>query len=384
MAGPRIRPAGTEFWPEKATSLSPAEIVQAYRDGFCGAYAEPQEKEALKQDIVARGGKVFGADIAHDVGFADSGEGQLIVPFVFALVHFPYCLPGAAQERGDCVSHDQRNANMLTYACELQHGKPDEVTGKLEEAPRVSDAGARQGYFSSEVFYWYRRHGGDGWSCEAASRVSMGEAGLITRDDHTATIGVDLTRYSGENAGKYGRTPPPENIGQHLDDHLIRQATTINSREERRDFLANGYCLSTCGSEGWSDKRDENGFSPRSGSWAHAMCICGFDDRESTKNLYGDSLELVQNSWAAWNKGPRDIRDSKAHAAALAVMTGKTIPQLVQLGIVNADTGNLMVPIGSFWAKSRDVARRTVIAKAGVNGWVKKKLLVLPPFDGVI
>lgn len=384
MAGPKILPLGMEMWPAKADALSVAEVARMYEEGFAGAYFEPEEREAFHDDIIMAGGRVYGSDIAHDVGFADSGAGKLSIPFVFAMIHFPGCLPGPGQERGDCVSHDQKNANMVTYACEIQDGKPDQESGKVEEAPKIPERGLKQGAFSSEVYYWFRRHSQDGWSCDAAARVAMKEAGLVTRDDHTKTIGVDLTDYSGKNAGKYGRIPPSGEVADALNDNLIRQATTCGSREERRDFIANGYCLSTCGSEGFADKRDENGVSARRGSWAHAMAFLGFDDRDSTKAIYGESLELVQNSWAVWNSGPRDIRDSKEYVQGLMLMTGKTRTELIALDIVNAETGNIMIPKGSFWARSRDVKGRTCIAKAGVNGWHKRDLWIPMPGDTLI
>jgi hypothetical protein len=114
------------------------------------------------------------------------------------------------------------------------------------------------------------------------------------------------------------------------------------------------------------------------------MAFGGFDDRESTRSLIGDSLELVQNSWGNWNTGNRDIRDSKEYITSLVVITGKSVSELVALDIVNGETGNIMIPKGSFWAKSKDVAKRTCIAKAGVAGWARRDLWIPGPLDGVI
>lgn len=118
--------------------------------------------------------------------------------------------------------------------------------------------------------------------------------------------------------------------------------------EEVRDFIAAGFGINTCGSEGWSNSRDENGFSPRRGSWAHAMCVMGFDDRPVVHEKYGDGLVLIMNSWGRWNSGGRRI-----------------------LGT------SIDIPEGSFWAKARDCARRSFHAMAGASGWPAKKL---PPF----
>jgi hypothetical protein len=385
MAGPKIIPHGMEMWPMKADVLSVAEVARMYEDGFAGAYFEPEEREAFYDEIIMAGGRVYGSDIAHDVGFADSGAGKLSIPFVFSQIIFPGALPGPGQEIGDCVVQSDKNSLMVTYACEIQWGKPDEVSGKIEEAPKISPLGLTQGAFATEPPYHHRKHRGDGWSCDAAARVTMKYAGLLPRADYTNTpLGLDLTKYSGKNAHKWGASPPPADVIEFTDDNLVRQATTCGSREELRDFIANGYAISTCGSEGFSDKRDENGVAARRGSWAHAMAFLGYDDRDSTKAIYGEALVLVQNSWAVWNSGPRDIRDSKEYVQGLMVMTGKTREQLIALDIVNAETGNIMIPKGAFWARSRDVKGRTCIAKAGVNGWHKRDLWIPMPGDTLI
>lgn len=383
MSGPRLRPNGFEFWPQQANYLSLSELIRTYEDGFCGAYQEPEESEALASEIIASGGLVFGLDVANRFGFAGSGAGLLSIPFVFTMVHFPTCFPGAAQEVGDCVGHAEKNANMCSYSCEIQYGTIDDASGKIEEAPLIPVEGLKDGAFASEVPYAFRRHAGHGWSCDAAARVGRTEGGLVTRDNHPE-MDWDLTSYSGRSASKYGRTPPSGAIADAMNNNLIRQVTTVNSREERRDFIHNGYCLSTCGMEGFSNKRDENGVSKRSGSWAHAMAFHGFDDRDSTRSIYDDSLELVQNSWGTWNTGPRDIRDTKQLVTSLSVMTGKTVQQLVALDIVNGETGNIMIPKGSFWARSRDVNKRSCLAKAGVSGWAKRELWLPGPLEGLI
>ncbi|MEM8668748.1 MAG: hypothetical protein AAGG48_14605 [Planctomycetota bacterium] len=384
MAGPKVKEKWASWWPESATNLRPWQLVDAYNKGLAGAYHEPEEKEAFEDDIRQQGGFVFGEDAATASGWAESGAGQLILPFVWVILHFGKCWPASGQDRGDCVSHDQRNANLLSYACEIQDGKPDQESGKPEQVPKMPSRGMADGAFSTEVYYWFRRHGRDGWSCDAAARVAMREGGLVTRDDHTETLGVDLTRYSGRNAGKYGRTPPSGSVADALDNNLVRTATTLKSKEERRDFLANGYGLSTCGSQGYSNKRDQWGVSRRRGRWAHAMAFIGFDDRPSTVEQYGDTLELVLNSWAIWNSGSRQIRDSAGYVKGLIPVITKTFgltdaqarQKLIDLDLLDPQTGNLLIPHGSFWARSRDVSGRRVIAKSSVNGWPKRDLFI--------
>ena len=101
------------------------------------------------------------------------------------------------------------------------------------------------------------------------------------------------------------------------------------------------------------------------------MAEWGFDDRPVVHRIYGDSLELIPNSWGVWNGGPRDIIES----AQLVPPSKKEL--WIALDLVNPTTGNLMIPKGSFWARSRDVANREAFAMSSVNGFPRKKLDVL-------
>ena len=162
-----------------------------------------------------------------------------------------------------------------------------------------------------------------------------------------ADLGFDLSRYSGGTAGKWGSSPPPDKITEVGRLHLIRTATQLNSFEAVRDMLANGYGISTCGGEGFSNQRDENGVSRQQGSWAHAMAAIGADDRDIVKTHYRTrGLVLILNSWGPnWNSGPRRVMGT-----------------------------NFDIPLGSFWARWEDVSRRSLIALSGANGWPRKSL----------
>lgn len=321
------------------------DVVAAYENGFVGAYADPEADAAFRADILAAGGVPDGADACAQFGLAESGAGKLSLPFLEIYSLYPRCLPGGAQGRGDCVSWSTRNAALGTMCCEITSGIPDEVTGRVEGAPDVTETARAYGVLSTEAIYNWRRHGGDGWTCSAAARVLMKESGLWLRKNYPE-LNLDLTQYSSRNAGIYGAKTPPESwlkIGQN---HLVRTATEVHSFEELRDLLHNGYCASSCGSEGFSAQRDAQGVSRRKGSWAHAMAYLGVDDREEVKALYGGQpLVLVQNSWGNWNDGPRRIYKT-----------------------------NIDIPVGSFWALWSDIKSRHTIVFSGVNGWPPKQL----------
>jgi hypothetical protein len=268
----------------------------------------------------------------------------------------------------NCVSHSTKNAALGSMVLEVVAGKPDEVTGKREGLPEVSAEGIKNGVLSTEAIYWYRRHGGDGWMCQASCRVLQKESGCWIRKDYPE-LGVDLTRYSGKIAGRWGSSPPTGAVAEQGLKNLCRAFAEAPSTAERRDALANGYFLSTCGGESYARTRDKNGVSRKTPEgWAHAMACIGYDDRPSTVQEYGQPLELILNSWNIWNSGPRDIRDS----ASMVPASKKQ--EWINKGIVNAQTGNIMIPEGAFWALANETRNRDCWAVSSVNGWPRRNL----------
>lgn len=320
------------------------DVVAAYEKGFVGAYGDPEAAEALRDQIKAAGGIPDGAMACSAYALEETGKGKLSLPVLEILKLYPDCLPGGAQGRGDCVSWSSRNAALGTMCCEITSGLPDPNSGRLEGAPEVSDTARLNGVLSTEAIYNWRRHGGDGWSCASAAQVMLNDSGLWLRKKYDE-INVDFTQYSARNAGLYGSRTPPDSWREIGKLHLVQTITEIEEYEALRDLLANGYCVSSCGGEGFSSQRDENGVSPRRGGWAHAMAYLGVDDRDEIKRLYKEPLVLVQNSWGAWNDGSRRIFGT-----------------------------NIDIPVGAFWAKWSDIKNRYMVAVSGVNGWPPKKL----------
>lgn len=334
-------------WPttQAGDEIDPAQVVAMYIAGYAGCGTD----EKAKADLLGSVEWPDGEQAAHTFGFAGSAAGTLVPAWAGVERVFPGCWPGSAQTRGDCVSHSTRNGGLTAVVGDILSGKPDEVTGKVEGEPGdVSEEGKRDGIFSTECIYWWRSHGGDGWSCGHASNVLKTQSGLWVRKDYPE-LGVNLSRYSGSTAGKYGRTAPPENYLAEGAKHRIRTVTEVSTFEAVRDFLANGYGISTCGGEGWASTRDENGFSSRRGSWAHALAIVGADDRDIIKQKYGEPLVLILNSWGRWNSGGRRV-------------LGTTLD----------------IPEGSYWAKWSDCKRRDMYAYSSVNGWPPRKIQWLP------
>lgn len=322
----------------------PWDAQAEYLAGLTGCFFDENVSKEFDAFMLSRGLSPDGGVICNQFGLAGSGAGRLTALWSVIDKVFPGSLPASAQARGDCVSHSTRNAILATVACELYAGNPDEVTGIVEAIPEQPEEGRKDGAFATESYYWYRNHGGDGWQCEAAAQVAIQKTGAWIRQNYPE-FGFDLTRYSGDLAGKWGAKPPPNRISEFGKENLVRAATRASSFEDVRDLLANGYGISSCGTEGFSSQRNEDGVSSRKGTWAHAMAYLGVDDREDTKKKYGEPLVLVMNSWGKWNTGGRKVLGS-----------------------------SLEIPEGSFWAKWSDIENRSAIAFSGFDGWPAQKL----------
>lgn len=339
----RLIPAGFQFWGEQNAPLTPDQIQKAYDNKFVGAWKDPEEEDRLKDSVRAQGYSFEFAAIAHQYNYADQFAGKLVIPFRLVEYIFPGCWPGAAQQVGDCVSHDRKNACLTTFAYEIAMAKPDEVSGIVEMAPEIPAQGIQQGAMSSESIYWWRGYNGHGWSCSTAARVVL-EHGILLRKPYPE-LSLDLTTYSGSKASMYGARSPTAAIDAETKLHGFRTVAAARSFAEIRDALGVGGGVSSCGGEGYSSTRDANGVSRRSGSWAHAMAIIGADDRTSTISLYGEPLILIINSWGLWNGGPRRIRGT-----------------------------NVDIPEGSFWVRWSEAKNRDYHVTSGAKGWQRGKL----------
>lgn len=322
------------LWPDDAIELEPSQVVELYERGFCGAvkdWTATEEFQSLYGDQAA-------AAMAELHG---SGAGKLSLPFLAATKLYPDCFPGPAQTTGDCVSHGTKNACLVTMCAEIEAGQPDPDTGVVEGAPEVPEPS--QGVIATEPIYGDRGHGGQGASCARLAKFVVDTGGLILRLNYPEA-GVDLTRYNSRTGAGWGRGGTPEAVRAIGRKHKVKTAAPIDTAEQVRDMLANGYGVNTCSSLGFSSTRNEDGFSEQRGSWAHSQAVIGYDDRPETVQKYGEALALWLNSWGRWNSGPRRIRAT-----------------------------DVDIPEGAYWARSSLFRRCDLYAFSSVNGWPRRQ-----------
>jgi hypothetical protein len=182
----------------------------------------------------------------------------------------------------NCVSHSTRNAIDVTRSCEIINGEREEFVAR----------GATEGIYGS------RGHGGEGMTCSGAARFVNQNGGILLRKKYGD---IDLSSYQGRLGSSWGSRGVPKSLIEIAQKNKVKTVSLINTVEQARDAIANGYCISVCSMFGFSSRRDKYGIASQSGSWAHAMAWVGMDD---THEIYNETLFLVQNSWGVWNSGP--------------------------------------------------------------------------------
>ena len=316
--------------------------LSAYSAGLAGCRADPRADEMFADYIIRHGGDPDGGNIAHEWEFAGKGEGKLTLLFPKVMEVFPECWPGPAQLWGDCVGAAAANCLLTSLGMEIASGKPDEVTGRVEGAPELPEEGIRQSVVARESVFAWRSFDSDGWVCSEAAKVCC-EKGFLIRKPYPE-LGIDLTRYTSQTIKLGGKRPPNAAWLNESKKHVARTATFLRGREQVRDMLFQGYGVFNCSGLGFSRTRNEDGFSPVSGSWAHAQCFIGYDDRPETVKKYGQALTCWLNSWNKWNSGPRRVRGT-----------------------------DIDIPHGAYWALASTIDRCQCIALSSVAGWPRRR-----------
>ena len=158
---------------------------------------------------------------------------------------------------------------------------------------------------ATEDIYWGSRNmigrgelGNQDGSLGVWAAKYVNEYGAVARGKYGD---VDLTKYDGQKARTWGRS------GYKLSNEFVKSAkehpvliiSQVNSYAEVRDLIFNGYSVTIASNQGFSSNRDSEGFAKPEGNWGHQMSILGMDDEYKRPGV------LVQNSWGAWNGGPK-------------------------------------------------------------------------------
>jgi hypothetical protein len=253
------------------------DLLKAYKEGFVGSWCDPEDTDKLLGELPH---PLFGVAASS---LYDSGKGKIALLYKSVQKFDPSFGAHERQTTGDCVSHSTRNAVDVTRCHEIIGGDAEDFVAR----------GA------TEAIYGSRGHGGQGMSCSVAARFVHQNGGILVRKDYGF---VDLSKYNSRVGSSWGRSGVPSQVKEEGKKHQVKTISMVKSVEEARDAIGNGYALSVCSNYGFSSKRNDNGIARRSGSWNHAMSWVAMDD---SHEIYNETLFLIQNSWGAFNGGPK-------------------------------------------------------------------------------
>lgn len=260
------------------TFTNPQALLDAYSNGLPGVQFNQDTMDQLLADQCA-GDNIY----AEAPDIRGTGAGQVAPLWKSVLKYAPHAFK-EAQTTGDCVSHGSRNARDITRAVEIHlKGEPEDFL----------ECGA------TEPTYGCRGHGGQGMDPARATRFEV-ETGWLIRQNYPGI--VDLSVYNASIGIRWGSRGVPEDVKKLCNEHKIGRFIKINSVEEAKDALFNGYGIHSGQNIGLAKTSDERGITRRSGSWNHDMCCSGFDD---TKTFYPVCVFFIQNSWGKWNSAPQ-------------------------------------------------------------------------------
>ena len=107
----------------------------------------------------------------------------------------------------------------------------------------------------------------------------------------------DLRQYSGKRSRTWGDSGLPDDLEPIAREHIVKTISVVKTLDDVEASLTNGYPITIASNQGFSDVRDNNGFSEQEGTWPHQMFLGGI--------RYDRPGVCVINSWGNWNRGPR-------------------------------------------------------------------------------
>lgn len=223
-------------------------------DGFYGWLNNPAEVERVVASLPM---PVF-ANAAPNL--MNTWQGKTVLLYTHFRKVIGQDAPKGPQGIGDCVSWGWGNLCNYTQAFEILSGQPYEYQETATEAiyalSRVEVGGQRGSREDGSVGAW------------AAKAVST--YGVLSR--------TKLGAYDKNRAKDWGASGLPDDLEPEAKTHLIKTVSLISSFEEAAAAIVNGYPVAVCSNQGFSMKRNSDGFCNPEGQWAHCMCFVGVRD----------------------------------------------------------------------------------------------------------
>ncbi len=84
-----------------------------------------------------------------------------------------------------------------------------------------------------------------------------------------------LGPYDPKRAKEWGAKGLPDNLEPEAKQHLIKTVSLVKTFEEAVTAIQNGYPVAVCSDQGFTMRRDSQGFCSASGTWYHCMLFVG-------------------------------------------------------------------------------------------------------------
>lgn len=199
------------------------------------------------------------------------------------------------QDVGSCVGYSTTQSLDVLMATDiyLRHEREDWVQRMNPDAiygiGRLKNLGKWDGSSGS-------------WSVDGISKV-----GTLHRLLYGENSEFDLRQLNPKQGRKWASTGIDKALLKYAIDHKAIACTRIETVEEAKAALQNGYPLIVCAQASYSLQRNDKGFSKRTGrAWSHAMAVIAYRSPASGAEGY-----LIWNSWGDnWNSGgyfPEDM-----------------------------------------------------------------------------
>lgn len=244
---------------------------------------DPQAVESVMQELPF---PVFG-DVWEPI--KGSGKGKCVLLYK-VIEKVAGTFPMRKQTIGDCVSQGAAYAVDGIKAVDIY------LHNQFEEW--IAETATEDIYAGSRVQIGGGRIGGGDGSIGAWAADYITKFGALARQKYG---NVDLSIYDGNKARQWGM--PNRGVPQELipiaKQHPVQIVSRVDTYEQARDLIANGYTITIASMQGFNNRRDAEGFARPEGQWAHQMSILAVDDEYKRPGV------LVQNSWGVWNGGPK-------------------------------------------------------------------------------
>jgi len=244
----------------------------------------------------------------------DSGEGKVVL-----LYKFVEKLIGEfnvrTQSLGDCTSFGAATAVDCVKAAE--------IVSKKENEDWFAETATEPIYIGSRINIGKGQLGNGGGSYGIWTAKCVNDIGAMGRADYSnLEPGFNLKEYNPEIAESYSGSRGKglsAKLVLEAGKYKIRTISQVSTYTEVRDAVANGYAVIICSNQGFSNKRDKEGFAAPSGNWAHCMAIIAVDDKGEgcsrrrpgtlVQNCFSEDTEvLTENGWYLFSELPKNIK----------------------------------------------------------------------------